>query len=89
MVNSPSPKGKAFLLGQAHTLGDGGGKSVLAGTKRGVGRVLRAGAAGSGSQAKWESSLWSRLSPTCRGEAAAVTSVVLAPGYRNGAFCLL
>lgn len=30
MVNSPSPKGKAFLLGWSHSLGVGGGKSVLA-----------------------------------------------------------
>lgn len=28
MVNSPSPKGKAFLLGQLHSLGDGGGQSI-------------------------------------------------------------
>lgn len=29
MVNSPSPKGKAFLQGQLHSLGDGGGTIYL------------------------------------------------------------
>ena len=57
------PKGKAFLLGQSHSLGDGGCRSVLAG----AGCVLRAGAAGSGSWAKQESLLWSCLNPACRG----------------------